>query len=263
MKQIFNFLKTFFSQSLRSLNNTLNTIFKLILLISKPTKFFIVVVQFIKSRVFSIILLGISLYIVAVSSMASTALVLKHLFPTWTEDTIQAYAYRSVLFLESVLVYFKLKRFFWLSWFVMAVVMVFSIGSVVYDLIENTQNYSTSQMFVYLLVIGIPSVLSTVLMFVSSNDASKVPKNKKLDKAFTGNKKPGAKFSMSKEDRENLNKQILEHVDHHSTNIGSFREIQSVFQDRVKNSSTISALLKRERPILYQDIRTKQKAGRK
>ena len=114
------------------------------------------------------------------------------------------------------------------------------------------------------LIQGAPTLISVILLWSSGNDASKVAKYTKFDQSFTGKKKN--RNSLSKEEREMLNKEILEHVDHHfkteKDNL-SFNSVKEAFPGRIHSSGTVNRLLKKERPIIFAHIKDTQKRGRK
>lgn len=250
------------TNAIKSISNLIKTVFKLVFLLTDPIKCIITLVQLLKSRAFSTIVLIGSLAIVGWASINSTTLVLTELYPDWTPEQAKEYAIRILVLLESVLVFFKVNRKKYLSWFTMVLVLAFTVGSVGYQVFLDYDKFTVGRLILMGLVTVVPTVLSTMLMYYSANEVSKIPKNTKLDRPFNKGKKT-QRFSMSKEDRKILNTQILEHVDHHGGSIESFRSIQEVFQDRCKSSAYISNLLKKERPILYENIKTKQKKGRK
>jgi hypothetical protein len=249
------------TNAIKSFTNLLKVVFELIFLLTNPVKFVITFVQLLKSRAFSTVVLIGSLVIVGWASIDATVLVLKSLYPEWTDTQTKDYAIRILILLESVLVFFKINRKKYLSWFAMFLVLAFTIGSVGYQVFLDSTKFKIGKLILLSVVMGTPTLLSTLLMYFSANEVSKIPKNTKLDKAFRGKK--NQRFSMSKEERELLYKQILEHVDHNSDSIESFRGVQEVFQDRCKSSFVISNLLKKERPLLYERIKKKQPKGRK
>jgi hypothetical protein len=250
------------TNAIKSMSNLIKTVFKLVFLLTDPIKFIITLVQLLKSRAFSTVVLIGSLAIVGWASINSTTLVLRELYPDWTPEQAKEYAIRILVLLESVLVFFKVNRKKYLSWFTMILVLSFTVGSVGYEVFLDYDKFTVGRLLLMGLVTIVPTVLSTMLMYYSANEVSKIPKNTKLDRPFKKGKK-GQRFSMSKEERKILNTQILEHADHQGDSIESFRSIQEVFQDRCKGSGYISNLLRKERPILYEKIKTKQKKGRK
>lgn len=255
-----NLLKSI-SDSIKSIFSLATTILKLVLLVTKPVQFIIAIVQLIKSRVFATVLLVGSVFIVGYASIESTELVLRELYPKWSDDQISTFALRTIMFLEVVMVVFKITKRTILASVSTFLVLLFTVGSIGYDIVLNYDNMALVKLILYAVVTLTPTILSTMLMFSSASEVSKISKNPKLDKAFKRTK--SNRFSLSKEEREKLNIQILEHVDYNGDSIESFNSIQEIFQDRVKGKGYVQRLLKKERPLLFEKIKSKQKKGRK
>lgn len=255
-----NLLKSI-SDSIKSIFSLATTILKLVLLVTKPVQFIIAIVQLIKSRVFATVLLVGSVFIVGYASIESTELVLRELYPKWSDDQISTFALRTIMFLEVVMVVFKITKRTILASISTFLVLLFTVGSIGYDIVLNYDNMAMVKLILYAVVTLTPTILSTMLMFSSASEVSKISKNPKLDKAFKRSK--SNRFSLSKEEREKLNIQILEHVDYNGDSIESFNSIQEIFQDRVKGKGYVQRLLKKERPLLFEKIKSKQKKGRK
>lgn len=253
-----------FNSSIRSLNNGLRLIFSILYLVTKPNLLLIRVIQFIKSKPFSILLLGASAYLVMRSTLETSPVLLRKFFPELPEQAILARAYFLAVFSEVALIVLKLqKKKIW-AFLVMLLVVSFSLGGLFYDVIINFENYPLLRVIAIGLFQGSPTLISIILLWSSGNDASKVAKYQKFDKAFTGKKK--SRDSMSKEEREALYKQILEHVDYHyqaNKEALSMNSIKEAFNGRVKSSATVSRLLNKERPLVYAYIKDNVKAGRK
>ena len=148
----------------------------------------------------------------------------------------------------------------------MLLVICFALGGLFYDVLINLKTYPIFKIVGIGLFQGSPTLISIILLWSSGNDASKVAKYTKFDKSFTGRKKK--RESLSKEQREELYKQVLEHVDYqYSVNPGelSFNSIKEAFSDRIRSSQAISRLLQKERPLIYASIKenSKGKRGRK
>ena len=255
-----NLLKSI-SDSIKSIFSLATTILKLVLLVTKPVQFIIAIVQLIKSRVFATVLLVGSVFIVGYASIESTELVLRELYPKWSDEQISTFALRTIMFLEVVMVVFKITKRTILASVSTFLVLLFTVGSIGYDIVLNYDNMALVKLILYAVVTLTPTILSTMLMFSSASEVSKISKNPKLDKAFKRSK--SNRFSLSKEEREKLNIQILEHVDYNGDSIESFNSIQEIFQDRVKGKGYVQRLLKKERPLLFEKIKSKQKKGRK
>lgn len=253
------------TQLIRTVNQLFKTVFNVLILLLQPIKFLVSIVQFLKARGFSIILLAFTGTMVYFATIAYLPVVLKTFYPLLTDEAARQRAVVIAVSSELSLVYLEINRKRKWGAVVMIAIMALNIVGLSVDILNNQHQLTDLQLYGQLAFGFFSTSLTLILMYNASREASKIAKNASWDRALTG-RRTKKSTRLSKGDRLILLNQMCEHVDHqYQTNPTelSFHSVYKTFSDRINNPDFVSRNLKKLRPDVYQYIKDNSKKGRK